>query len=80
LIALAIVFARKLRLRPGQASAWYVLLYATARLALEPLRGDVLRGIAWAGLSTSQLISILLVAGASVVLATPRLCAKQLRV
>jgi phosphatidylglycerol:prolipoprotein diacylglycerol transferase len=80
LIALAISFARKWELRPGHASAWYVLLYAAARFALEPLRGDVVRGIGWAGLSTSQLISILLAVGASAVLAAPRLCAKQLRV
>jgi len=74
LIALAIVFERKPReWRPGRASAWYVLVYAIARFALEPLRGDVIRGIDWAFmLSTSQLISIVLAFGASAVLATPR--------
>lgn len=80
LIALALVFARKWDLRPGHASAWYVLLYASARFALEPLRGDLIRGVGWMGLSTSQLISVVLAVGASAVLAAPRLCAKQLRV
>lgn len=75
LIAFAIVFAHKPRGQcPGRASAWYVLVYAVARFALEPLRGDVIRGIGWAGmLSTSQLISIVLAFGASAVLAAPRL-------
>jgi phosphatidylglycerol:prolipoprotein diacylglycerol transferase len=80
LVALGLFFASKSPLRPGLASAWYVLLYATARFALEPLRGDLIRGIGWAGFSTSQVISVLLALAAIAVLALPRLCAKQLRV
>lgn len=86
LLLLAIVFARRPRriqqtTRPGFASAAYVLAYALARFALEPLRGDVVRGVGWAGLwSTSQVISIALAIGAAAVLASARVCAKQLRV
>jgi phosphatidylglycerol:prolipoprotein diacylglycerol transferase len=82
LVALAVVFALKSReWRPGRASAWYVLAYAVARFALEPLRGDMIRGVGWAGvLSTSQLISIVLALGASAVLAARALGATQLRV
>jgi phosphatidylglycerol:prolipoprotein diacylglycerol transferase len=62
LLVLAIAFALRPRdLRPGVASLAYVLIYALARFALEPLRGDVIRGIGWAALSTSQLVSIVLV-------------------
>lgn len=59
LLVLAIAFARK-PARPGEASVRYALCYAIARFALEPLRGDVIRGIGWSGVSTSQLISIAL--------------------
>jgi phosphatidylglycerol---prolipoprotein diacylglyceryl transferase len=49
----------------GRRSALYVLCYALARSALEPLRGDAIRGVAWGGLlSTSQLISLGLGLGA----------------
>jgi phosphatidylglycerol:prolipoprotein diacylglycerol transferase len=69
LLVLAIVFALRPRdLRPGVASAAYVLAYAVARFALEPLRGDAVRGIGWGALSTSQLVSIVLVVGAMAVL------------
>jgi phosphatidylglycerol:prolipoprotein diacylglycerol transferase len=81
LLVLAIAFALRPRDWPaGRASATYVLVYALARFALEPLRGDALRGLGWAALSTSQLISIALALGAVSLLAAPRLCAKQLRV
>jgi phosphatidylglycerol---prolipoprotein diacylglyceryl transferase len=67
LLVFAVVFALRPRdLRPGIASAMYVLLYAVSRVLLEPLRGDVLRGIGWAELSTSQFVSIVLALGATV--------------
>jgi phosphatidylglycerol:prolipoprotein diacylglycerol transferase len=67
LLALAAFFAS--RWAPaagsGRRSALYVLGYAAARFALEPLRGDTVRGVtALAALSTSQLISLTLGVGA----------------
>jgi phosphatidylglycerol:prolipoprotein diacylglycerol transferase len=74
LLGLALLFRRPRRL-PGLAAAQYVLCYAIGRFVLEPLRGDAVRGIGWAGLwSTSQCISIVLA------LATLLLCVRQRRV
>lgn len=41
----------------------YILLYSTARFSLEIFRGDKIRGIYMLGLSSSQIISILLCIG-----------------
>ncbi len=66
------------RSRASDRCARYVLAYAAVRFALEPLRGDAVRGVSV--LSTSQWISLALFAAAAVLLAWPRLCAWQLRV
>ncbi len=47
----------------GKLFRLYLCLYAVARFFLEFLRGDVHRGFVW-GLSTSQIISLVLLAGA----------------
>ena len=68
LTLLAVVFWRPhaLGLRvPGQRALAYVLCYACVRLALEPLRGDAVRGVfrvAGHAVSSSQLISLLALA------------------
>jgi phosphatidylglycerol:prolipoprotein diacylglycerol transferase len=50
----------------GRIIALYVLLYATTRFFLEMVRGDAERGFAFGGrLSTSQLLGIVLAAGAA---------------
>jgi len=75
LLGLALLFRRP-RAQPGLAAAQYVVAYALGRFVLEPLRGDAVRGIGWAGLwSTSQCISLALALGALLVL-----CARQRRV
>jgi phosphatidylglycerol:prolipoprotein diacylglycerol transferase len=52
-----------LRLAPGRVFASYLVLYGAGRFVLELFRGDVARGVYFNGLlSTSQLISIALVA------------------
>lgn len=43
---------------PGHTTLWIVFLYAITRFVIEGFRGDALRGVWFAGLSTSQLISI----------------------
>jgi phosphatidylglycerol:prolipoprotein diacylglycerol transferase len=51
---------------PGQRALAYVLAYACVRLGLEPLRGDAVRGtfqIAGLIVSSSQIISIVAIAG-----------------
>ena len=45
----------------------YLGMYATSRFFLEMLRGDAIRGV-WSGLSTSQIISIALLAVSAVAL------------
>jgi phosphatidylglycerol:prolipoprotein diacylglycerol transferase len=60
LCALACLFFAPSRFasRPGRRAALYIVLYALLRAGLEPLRGDAVRGVFWAGLtSTSQLIA-----------------------
>lgn len=47
----------------GRLFCTYLLLYAPARFVFEFWRGDTLRG-AWLGLSTSQWVSLLVIAGA----------------
>lgn len=80
LAALAIFFtllwiARRKRFQ-GQVTVSYLLLYAVARFAIEFYRGDASRGFVFGGLlSTSQFISILMVAGVALVL--PYLLKKQ---
>lgn len=82
LIALAGVFAlarsKRWFARPGTAATAYVLAYALVRFALEPLRGDVVRGVGWLGLfSTSQVVSIALAFGALAVLAKHVLASRR---
>ena len=62
LCMLAVAFARPLSLGvayvPGRRAVTYVMCYAALRLALESLRGDVVRGVSSElGFSTSQLIA-----------------------
>jgi len=53
----------------GQVVLAYVVLYAVARFVIEFYRGDVARGFLFGGaLSTSQFVSILMVAGAALLL------------
>jgi phosphatidylglycerol:prolipoprotein diacylglycerol transferase len=53
----------------GQVVLSYVVLYAVARFVIEFYRGDVARGFLFGGaLSTSQFVSIVMVAGAALVL------------
>jgi len=70
LLVLALLFARvpevlASRLQvPGARAASYLALYALVRLALEPLRGDAVRGVYLGGaFSTAQLLAALVLAG-----------------
>jgi phosphatidylglycerol:prolipoprotein diacylglycerol transferase len=80
LAALGIFFtllwiARRKRFH-GQVTLGYVALYAVVRFVIEFYRGDASRGFVFGGLlSTSQFISILMVAGVPLVL--PYLLKKQ---
>jgi phosphatidylglycerol:prolipoprotein diacylglycerol transferase len=80
LAALGIFFtllwiARRKRFH-GQVTLGYVALYAVVRFVIEFYRGDASRGFVFGGLlSTSQFISILMVAGVALVL--PYLLKKQ---
>lgn len=56
---------RKRRL-PGRLLLLYLLIYPTYRFFLEFLRGDAIRGFLL-GLSTSQVISLLLLAGSALI-------------
>ena len=47
--------------RPGQTLAWYLIAYALLRFGLEFLRGDAGRGLWLGGISTSQILSLLMV-------------------
>lgn len=68
LCVLALLFWRAPNARvPGRRALLYVLCYACARLLLEPLRGDAVRGV-FGVVSTSQLISIVIIASCSYVL------------
>jgi phosphatidylglycerol:prolipoprotein diacylglycerol transferase len=58
------ISGRKIR-TPGRVTALYLLLYAPVRFILEFFRGDEVRGV-YRGISTSQIISILLFAGGAV--------------
>jgi phosphatidylglycerol:prolipoprotein diacylglycerol transferase len=63
LCVLAVVFARPLSMSvPGRRAVAYVMCYAALRMLLEPLRGDVVRGVFWS-ISTSQLIAACVIAG-----------------
>lgn len=49
---------------PGARAASYLALYAIVRLALEPLRGDAVRGVYFGGaFSTGQLLAALMLVG-----------------
>lgn len=55
--------------KPGARAASYLALYALVRLALEPLRGDAVRGVYFGGLvSTAQLIACAVLLGSIVFL------------
>ena len=69
LLALALLYARKPSWlapklsAPGASAASYLALYALVRLALEPLRGDAVRGVYLGGLvSTAQLLACVVLA------------------
>lgn len=79
LCALALIFGRikppALLKAPGGRAMAYVVGYALLRLVLEPLRGDSVRGVFTAlgvSLSTSQLISLTLLAIFAGFLCSPR--------
>lgn len=61
LLFFLVLFFEKKHHRQGLAMRFYVVLYAIGRFVLEFLRGDDIRGILF-GLSTSQWISIVLLA------------------
>ena len=44
----------------------YLISYSIVRFIVEFFRGDLIRGIYWMGLSTSQMVSIALVIAATV--------------
>jgi phosphatidylglycerol:prolipoprotein diacylglycerol transferase len=66
LCLLAIFFWRPLQpfaaAVPGRRAFTYVLCYACLRLLLEPLRGDVARGL-FGHVSTSQIVALCVIAG-----------------
>ena len=55
-----LAIAKKVKHRFGLL-AWYLTFYAISRFGLEMLRGDAIRGV-WKGFSTSQYISMALLA------------------
>ena len=57
---------------PGRRALRYVLCYACARPLLEPLRGDAVRGV-FGLVSTSQVISLAIIAACSYALTLPAL-------
>ena len=63
-LAIFILLIARAKQRKSYAGGFrlYLLLYACCRFALEFFRGDTDRGIWFLGLSTSQLISILIIA------------------
>jgi phosphatidylglycerol:prolipoprotein diacylglycerol transferase len=68
LIALGLAFAiAPLGRVDGRRALGYVIAYAVLRLITEMVRGDVVRGL-WGGLSTSQIISIVVAAMAALAL------------
>jgi phosphatidylglycerol:prolipoprotein diacylglycerol transferase len=74
LVAGVIVASQRRPRRPareGAAFALYAVLYGVVRVALEPLRGDAVRGLVL-GVSTSQWLGAFLAASAGAWLAWPR--------
>ena len=68
LCLLAVFFWRPLQplaaMVPGRRAFTYVLCYACLRLLLEPLRGDVVRGV-FGRVSTSQLAAVCVIVGSA---------------
>jgi phosphatidylglycerol:prolipoprotein diacylglycerol transferase len=63
----------RLRLAPGVAAALLLAQYAGCRFAIENFRGDAVRGLWFGGsLSTSQIVSMLVFAGALALLVRRR--------
>ncbi len=60
LFLLLFIYARKVR-KSGQVLGVYLIGYAIIRFSLEFLRGDLNRGVWLFGISTSQIISLLLI-------------------
>lgn len=82
LLVLAAVVAlvpsnRLARAAPGARFALYALLYGVLRIALEPLRGDAVRGVVY-GVSTSQLLGAVIALGAAAWLVRARLTRRVL--
>lgn len=72
LVGLAVLFTRlPWPSVPGARALQYVAAYAALRLVVEQVRGDALRGVSGAGLSTSMVISGALILGA-VIASVPR--------
>ena len=69
----------RLRLAPGVTAALLLAQYAVCRFAIEEFRGDALRGVWFGGLlSTSQIVSVLLFAGALALFVRRRAAARAL--
>lgn len=66
LIAGTLVYLWRKRVFPGQIFLYYLVFYGAARFGLEFLRGDAERGLYY-GLSTSQWLSLIAIAGAAIV-------------
>lgn len=64
-ICLILLKLEKKQKRSGDLLAAYLVMYAISRFCLEFLRGDAVRGL-WNGLSTSQIVSLFLLAGCAV--------------
>jgi phosphatidylglycerol:prolipoprotein diacylglycerol transferase len=73
-IVLSVVLKRPIL--PGQGIALYGMLYGTQRFVLEFFRGDAVRGV-YGGLSTSQFISMGVIAISAALFLLPVLRKKK---
>lgn len=60
LFVILLLYSRKKR-KWGQTLGIYILSYTVIRIVTEVFRGDMVRGVTGIGLSTSQIISLLLI-------------------
>lgn len=67
---------RVARREAGARLALYAVLYGVTRIALEPLRGDVVRGVVF-GVSTSQLVGLVVAVAGAACLARARREARE---
>lgn len=57
----ALLWLRRRQRFAGELALAYLVIYGTARLLLETTRGDAVRGVTAGGLSTSQIISLIVI-------------------